>query len=413
MSAPRGQSAGGVRRLAAVLAACVTLAAGSGRDASATEPDPTLHAPFKLDNGLYLPYPLDNLFRGWTECTGRGHHKALDIGGVGPDAGLGSPVRAIGPAKIIQIGLPADDPKRFGIPVTEPETVVRGKMELPATKAVQGYGEVRFFTKNYGRHRSGGVIGIRLLGGRYKGYTVRYLHVAAVRPDLAVGDRVDGGEELGLIGGTAVQHDAPHLHLSMENPRGRARDVGRILGIGSTRVPCRASSERRSAIRAGYSKKARGLMNELREELRHRLAVGEPAIRCGAESIEGDFGEGKFRLMTFVLRPHPEHPLAPFTVKLERIDERERWTPRIQLAGASGERLFTGTQTAPRARRRFAIRSLQSGRRGSAEVEVTPKKVEPLTLEVMAWPAKRRSYRGAQWRLTIDRRCPTEAARPE
>ena len=53
-------------------------------------------------------------------------HKALDIGGVGPDWGLGTPIRSMARAKITAIHLPEDDPKRWGQRLTNAPTARRG-----------------------------------------------------------------------------------------------------------------------------------------------------------------------------------------------------------------------------------------------------------------------------------------------
>lgn len=390
---------------AAIAAAAVASAGTAYAEPVADDHAGGLHGVFRLEDGLVLPYPLDNLFRGWVECTGRGHHKALDIGGVGPDAGLGSVVRAMGQGRVIQIGLPADDPARFGKPLVGPATVVRGGRELPAWKEVPGYGKVHFFTEDYGRHRSGGVISIRITDGPLEGHEVHYLHIAAVRPGLAVGDHVAPGDELGLIGGTAVLDASPHLHLSIEDARGKALDVGRILGIGATRVPCRAGRDQTAAIRARYSKAAKAMMRELREARALAATVPEPRTQCGVETIEGDFADGKARVRRLQIEPLADDPLAPLSLRLERV-EGTRWAPRIQIEDRHGNDLFTGTLSRPKARRKVTFESRASGRRGAAHVIVTPKKAEPLTVEVMSWPTgTSRAYKGARWRLTIDRAC--------
>jgi len=365
-----------------------------------------LHGVFRLDSGVVLPYPLDNLFRGWVECTGRGHHKAIDIGGVGPEGGLGSVVRAMGKGKVIQIGMPADDPARFGTPLTGVDTVTRGRTTLPAWKTLPGYGKVWFFTKDYGRHRSGGVISIRLEAGPLAGHEVHYLHVAAARPGLAVGDAVEPGEELGLLGGTAVLDASPHLHLSIETPDDKPVDVGRIFGIGTTRVPCRADDGLRAAIRARYTKAARILMAALRADRARTPELEPPLAICGPHVIEGTFDDGKVRSHRFVIAPPEDGKPTAFTLSLERL-EGKRWTPRIQVEDLHGTPLFTGTLSRPQAKRRVAFESRASGKRGTAIVSVTPKKAEGLAVQITAWPpTNKRALEGASWRFTFDRPCP-------
>ncbi len=379
------------------VAAILLIALSSGARAE------ELHGIYHLDSGVVLPYPLDNLFRGWVECTGRGHHKALDIGGVGPDAGLGSVVRALGPGKVTQIGMPEDDPARFGTPLTGVATVVRSGTTLPAHKDVPGYGKVWFFTRDYGRHRSGGVISIRVNDGPLAGHDVHYLHLAAARRDLKVGDEVAAGDELGLLGGTAVLDAPPHLHLSIEL-EGRSVDVGNTFGIGATRVPCRASDSLRASIRARYSRAARILMEALRKDRARNILAPATIDTCGPTSIDGHFSDGAILTQRFLVAPI-ESGLAPFTVTLERL-EGKHWQPRVQIEDSRGNSLFTGTLPKLGTRKRFTFESLSSGRRGVAAVTVTPKRPETVAVKVGAWPVHKRALKGATWRLTIDRACP-------
>lgn len=374
-----------------------------------------LHGVFRLDTGVVLPYPLDNLFRGWVECTGRGHHKAIDIGGVGPDGGLGSVVRAMGRGKVTQIGMPADDPARFGTPLEGVDVVTRGRHRLPASKDLPGYGTVHFFTRDYGRHRSGGVVSIRITEGVLAGHEVHYLHLAAARPGLTVGDTVEAGDELGLLGGTAVLDAPPHLHLSIDSPEGKELDVGRIFGIGATRVPCRADDGLRTAIRARYTKAARILMTALRTERARSPDVQPPVAVCGPHVIEGDFDDGEVSAHRFVVAPPEGGDLTAFTLSLERVAGKH-WSPRLQIEDLNGTPLYTGTLSRPQARRRFAFDSRASGKRGTAVVGVTPKKVEGLAVKIMAWPTHKRALKGATWRFTFDRPCPitpTSATPPD
>ncbi|MBL8787566.1 MAG: hypothetical protein JNJ59_21865 [Deltaproteobacteria bacterium] len=383
------------------LAALVATAPGGGSTPDAQD---DLHGVFQLDDGMVLPYPLDNLFRGWVECTGRGHHKALDIGGVGPDGGLGSIVRAMGPGKVVDLGLPADDPTRFGTPLTGVDQVVRGRETLPAWKDVPGYGKVWFFTRDYGAHRSGGFIAIRISDGPLEGHEVRYLHIAAVRRGLKIGDTVEAGEELGLLGGTAVLDAPPHLHLDIETRDGTPLDVGRILGIGPTRVPCGADEGVTASIRQRYSKAARVLMGALRAERRRIRTASSEVTSCGTFELDGDFEGGELRAHRLIVPAEAKVP-PPFTVTLTRTGGKG-WDPRIMIDDAHGNGLFTGTLPTPAAKRRAAFASLASGRRGEAKVTVTPKKGESLALRLMAWPVNKRYLKEARWHVVVERPCP-------
>jgi murein DD-endopeptidase MepM/ murein hydrolase activator NlpD len=57
------------------------------------------------------------------------------------------------------------------------------------------------------------------------------MHLADVHPELSVGDIVMPGEEIGLLGGTAVQDSTPHLHLDLETPEGVRVDPAPYMGL--------------------------------------------------------------------------------------------------------------------------------------------------------------------------------------
>jgi hypothetical protein len=360
----------------------------------------------RLDNALALPYPLDNLFRGWVECTGRGHHKALDIGGVGPDYGLGTPIRAMAKARILEVGLPQDDPARFGKPLVDATRVTRSGEDLPAWREIEGYGKVYFFTEDYGAHRSGGTLTMRVLEGVLEGHELRYLHIAAVAPGLKVGATVSAGEVVALMGGTAVLDAPPHLHLDIVTPDGRSLDVGRILGIGATRVPCGADQGLTAAIRARYSKAARILMAALRKR-RDEEGEGEPVRVCGPRVVNEDFDGGALRSQRYVVEPvlDPEGKPLPFDISVARTSGKQ-WSPRVQLEDLKGKALFTGTLATAKAKKRFTFKSESSGKRGEARVTITPKSTEAIVVRVLSWATHKRAYRDAKFRLTIDRPCP-------
>ncbi len=369
---------------------------------------PSAHAepPLRLDNGLVLPYPLDNLFRGWTECVGRRqHHKALDIGGVGPNAGLGTPIYAMGPGRILSIGLPAEEPERFGEPLTGVETTVRSRRELPTHADIPPYGTVYFFTKDYGRHRSGAVITLRVDGGPLDRHTLRYMHLAAVHPALEVGGRVEAGQEIGLMGGTAVQEDSPHLHLAIESPSGRDLDVGRVLGIGSTRAGCRAGKAGRAAVRGAYTKRAKRLMRELREAASRTVTMQAPLPRCGTATVEGDFRGGDVDRVQ--LRwPAPVGDFdAPWELTLEPLESA--WRPRLRVRDAFGTPLFDGRRKTTFAPRRARM-ELAWRRRPTRHQALTVKKLPPgdLVIEIDRGDLGRRAHPSARWRLSASRPCP-------
>lgn len=178
-----------------------------------------------------LPYEPVDVMSGFDARRGRRGHRAIDFGGVGPDSGLGTPIFAIGRSRITLLGRPDEAPGQFGRPLRGNGTVRRGGRRLPSSMHLPEYGRVYFFTRSYGSWRSGTVIVTELLDGPLTGYTVRYMHLGAIHPDLEVGDVIEPGQEIGLMGGTAVQEVRPHLHIDAENPDGERIDLAPYLGL--------------------------------------------------------------------------------------------------------------------------------------------------------------------------------------
>ena len=77
------------------------------------------------------------------------------------------------------------------------------------------------------------------IGTTIDGHRVRYMHLGAVHPQLAVGDEVEAGQEIGLMGGTAVMESLPHVHIDIETPGGRRIDVAPLLGMAPDTNRCR------------------------------------------------------------------------------------------------------------------------------------------------------------------------------
>jgi len=375
-----------------------------GHDPTATLTPAELYRPLTLDNGLVLPYPLDNLFRGWTECASRrGGHHALDIGGVGPDYGVGTPVRAMARSKVMAFATTESDPVRCGKPLKDATTTVRSRMTLPTSKEIDGYGRVWFFSTNYGGHRSGGFITLEILDGPYKGHTVRYLHIAAVNPHLHVGDEVDAGDEVALLGGTAVMDAGPHVHVVMTSPAGTDLDVGKVFGIGSTYVGCKASEAEAHEVRATYSQAAKKLMARLRAGLAQERQ--EAPHDCGTTKVQGDFEHG-IRKVKVPLPAGVAKLGVPWTLTVSRWDPKQKWSPRITITDPKGRAYFTGTQATPLAKRKLVLLSKGSGKRdGTAVVELSAAVDVPLVVEVTAWPTYTRWLKDAKWELTIERAC--------
>lgn len=194
-----------------------------------------------LAPGVALPYALDHIFGTFGDCRdgGRRQHRGLDLGGVGDSAGVGTPIRSMVRARITMIGRPEDDPAQFGRPDTRGGTTERGGRALPRGETVRGYGPVHYFTRDYGSWRSGTVIVTEGIGPPLDGHQIRYMHLGAIHPGLAVGDEVEAGQEIGLMGGTAVQYDLPHVHIDIETPGGDRVDPAPLLGMEADTRRCR------------------------------------------------------------------------------------------------------------------------------------------------------------------------------
>ena len=207
----------------------------------------------RLPSGVALPYPTRRVFRGFGRCLGKGRHfhEAIDLGGVGPDGGIGTPVRSMVRAKVTMIGEAAKRPKDFGTPYRGKTPVLRGGRRLPPKKALPGYGDVYFFTSRRGKWRSGTLIETVGLEAPLEGHVIRYMHLGAVRPDIAVGDVIEAGEEVGVLGGTGVQTASPHVHIDIRTPDDHAVDVAPLLGLAPT-ASCGPVREHAEATLEGF-----------------------------------------------------------------------------------------------------------------------------------------------------------------
>lgn len=182
--------------------------------------------------GIVIPYSLDRIYGVFHDCRRGGRlHRGLDIGGVGPNHGLGTPVRAMVRSRIVFIGTPESDPRQFGRRDTRGGTVERRGHALPRQGEHGVYGTVHYHTRDYGSWHAGVTIIFEALDSEIAGYRVRYLHLAAIHPELGVGDEVEAGQEVGLMGGTAILRDLPHVHIDIEDPEGRRIDVAPLLGL--------------------------------------------------------------------------------------------------------------------------------------------------------------------------------------
>ena len=296
---------------------------------------------------IQAPYSLRRVFRGFGPCVGNRHrHAAIDIGGDGPDWGLGTPIQAMTRGQVTFIGKSADDPAEFGALDTRSGTVLRGRTKLPRSKVIDGYGRVYFFTKTKGRWRSGNVIMTRGMGGPLDGHLLRYMHLGAIRPDLKVGDVVEVGDEIGLMGGTGVMFSAPHLHLDITDPDGRRVDVAPLLGLAPTAEQCP-----RPVKAGGY------------RSWKKRVRVP----RCGVWTRDEDFASGEFYAHDVEI---PLRANASLDVDLHRTAGKYR--PRLEVRNAgSGKLIYDGNRIRGRHGATFSKR-IASGRRGAtASLNIT------------------------------------------
>ncbi len=208
-------------------------------------------------------YPLDKMrpMRGFDSEKCR--HQGVDIGGTNAMGGVGDKVYAIVKAKIYFIGTPETDPRKFGqrvVGVGKPQ--VRGGYLVPTQLEVDGYGTIYPFTRNLGTAKTGVFIVTKAIHPKLDGYKVRYMHLAAVRPDLQRGDVLEAGEEIGILGSTAIMHSAPHVHIDIENKRNVRVDVSQYIGLGKIYpAKCRGGNKKAWARwrRARRGRKARKL----------------------------------------------------------------------------------------------------------------------------------------------------------
>ncbi len=183
-----------------------------------------------------MPYafPCDSceLMSSYYDVRGRRrYHHALDLRGVGLNSGLGTPIRAIGRSRIVRTGRSADEPHAFGRPLRRRGRTRRGGRTMPTSMVIPEYGLVYFFTRNYGRWRSGTILITELIEGPLAGYTVRYMHLGAIHPRLEPGMVVEQGEAVAVMGGTAVMDDSPHLHIDVATPENERMNPSPYLGL--------------------------------------------------------------------------------------------------------------------------------------------------------------------------------------
>lgn len=202
-----------------------------------------------IEPGFAQPYPYENLLRQYDGNNCR--HRGLDIGTVGEkNGGMGTVVNAVVKSKITLIGKTGGDIGEFGRLDKRTGEGIRTGRKYPRQILVPGYGLVYPLSLDYGRWRSGTVVVTKVLEGPLKDYTIRYMHLATVRPDLKVGDIVEAGEHLALMGSTAVMDSPPHVHIDMETPTGARDDLAPYIGLKETKSHCRSSKNSKKSSKS-------------------------------------------------------------------------------------------------------------------------------------------------------------------
>ena len=209
-----------------------------------------------IAEGYAQPYPYGNLMRQYD--GNRCRHRGLDIGAVGEkNGGLGTVVNSATPGVITLIGKAGGDVKEFGKIDKRSGTTKRTGKTYPRQILAPGYGVVYPFSRTYGRWRSGTVIVVRVTDGPLKDYTLRYMHLADVRPDLKVGSKIEAGEHIALMGATAIMDSWPHVHIDLTNPEGQRVDPASYIGLQETISHCsNASVSKKNSTKSGKSNKA-------------------------------------------------------------------------------------------------------------------------------------------------------------
>ncbi len=247
-------------------------------------PHTTSELGLPIEPGYVQPYPYGNLMRLYN--GNRCRHRGLDIGTVGSEnGGMGTVINSATPGVITFIGRTGQDTFNFGKADTRAGTTRRTGKTYPRQILVPGYGLVYPFSRNYGKWRSGTIIAIRITQGPLKDHIVRYMHLAAVRPDLHVGDSVQAGEHIALMGGTAILESWPHVHIDLETPDRKRTDLAPYIGLPHTGAECKklpnppkksASKSSRSSKKSA-SKSARSSKKSAKSTVRPRKSYTKPA----------------------------------------------------------------------------------------------------------------------------------------
>ncbi len=209
-----------------------------------------------MEPGFVQPYPYGNLMRQY--CTTNSRHRGHDIGVVdGKNGGMGSVINAVTRSIVTFIGKTGEDIGEFGKIDKRTGEAIRTGKAYPRQILVPGYGLVYPFSLNYGRWRSGNVIVTKVLDGPLKDYTIRYMHMGAIRPDLKVGSIVEAGEHIAVMGATSIIDSPPHVHLDMETPSGARANMSPYLGIPQATPRCKSASLPKTSVTAKTGKSSK------------------------------------------------------------------------------------------------------------------------------------------------------------
>jgi len=373
--------------------------------------DPSAYEPRVLASGIVVPYPLDHVFRGFGPCIGkRHHHEAIDIGGVGPDWGVGTPIHAMARSEVVFIGTGDQNPDDFGLPDRRAGEAQRGDRLLPRSARIEPYGDVYFFTRKKGRWRSGTILVTRALTGPLAGHTIRYLHMGAIHPEVKVGGTVEAGQEIALMGGTGVQESAPHLHLDIAAPDGTRLDVATLFGLPSTTTckgratdtEARIASSRASAPPvmpppsgtrkvANVASKTTAALPDRGEVQGGVLARAIAVPDCGVFTQKEDFSSGRYQAHALTFDADKGQR---FAVELQR--KAGAWKPKLVVDAAKKAVTVKWLGTG------------QGGKRAYAVIEAVKK--GPVRLEVRAWD-KPEPPTSALYSIHVAERCATKKKR--
>ena len=198
-----------------------------------------------IAQGFAQPYPYGNLMRQFRKGSSSCKHGGHDIGIVdqGQNGGMGTVINAVVKSEITLIGRTGQNESEFGKQDKRTGTGHRASHDYPRQILVPGYGLVYPFSLNYGRWHSGMVLETKVLEGPLEGYTIRYMHMADIRPDLKVGDILEPGEHIAIMGSTAIMDSSPHVHIDASTPSGKRIDLAKYIGIPPVGRSCSSSSK--------------------------------------------------------------------------------------------------------------------------------------------------------------------------